>query len=120
MNLGGTIPFHFADEPIAGRRRFPANTASRMRAIFLDIDGVLNSSKTANPRDLPYIVDRRLLCTFRKLAARTRAKVGLAPRPRRPVQRPLLGYAIRRCRSGSAQALPRGRDPGLAEKAFGR
>jgi len=48
-----------------------------MRAIFLDIDGVLNSSKTANPRDLPYIVDRRLLCTFRKLAARTRAKVVL-------------------------------------------
>jgi len=38
-----------------------------MRAIFLDIDGVLNSSKTANPRDLPYIVDRRLLCTSRKL-----------------------------------------------------
>lgn len=48
-----------------------------MRVIFLDIDGVLNSSKTANPRDLPYIVGRRLLRTFRKLAARTRAKVVL-------------------------------------------
>jgi HAD domain in Swiss Army Knife RNA repair proteins len=66
-----------------------------MRVIFIDIDGVLNSSKTPNPRDLPYIVDRKLLRTFKKLVARTtckgRSHFGLAPRPRRPVQRPLLG-----------------------------
>jgi len=94
-----------------------------MRVIFIDIDGVLNSSKTPNPRDLPYIVDRKLLRTFRKLVARTtckgRSHFGLAPRPRRPVQRPLLGYPVCGCRSGSAQAIPRGSDPRLAEKAFG-
>src|ERR1700683_1008977 len=29
-----------------------------MNVIFLDIDGVLNSDQTSNPRKLPYIVDR--------------------------------------------------------------
>src|SRR3981189_1917752 len=32
-----------------------------MKVIFLDIDGVLNCTKTPNPRKFPYIVDRRLL-----------------------------------------------------------
>ena len=70
------IQFHFADEPIARRSRFHAKRRPN-RVIFLDIDGVLNGSKTPNPRDLPYIVDRRLLRTFRKLVFRTRAKVVL-------------------------------------------
>jgi hypothetical protein len=29
-----------------------------MRIIFLDVDGVLNSESTPNPRKLPYIVER--------------------------------------------------------------
>jgi hypothetical protein len=48
-----------------------------VRIIFLDIDGVLNCKKTPNPRDLPYIVDRRLLQIFRRMVGRARAKVVL-------------------------------------------
>jgi Swiss Army Knife RNA repair-like protein len=48
-----------------------------VRVIFLDIDGVLNCSKTANPRDLPYVVDKRLLRIFRRVVTRTRARVVL-------------------------------------------
>jgi len=43
--------------------------------IFLDIDGVLNCKKTPNPRELPYIVDKRLLRIFRHMVKRARAKV---------------------------------------------
>ena len=46
-----------------------------MKVIFLDIDGVLNCEKTANPRKLPYIVDRRLLGRLKRLLNFTRAKV---------------------------------------------
>jgi len=42
--------------------------------IFLDIDGVLNCKKARNPRDLPYIVDPKLLRRFKSLLRRTRAK----------------------------------------------
>jgi hypothetical protein len=48
-----------------------------MKVIFLDIDGVLNSDETSNPRDLPYIVDKKLLGQLRKLLERTKAKVVL-------------------------------------------
>ena len=48
-----------------------------VRVIFLDIDGVLNCKKTPNPRDLPYIIDSRLLRIFLRIVARTRAKVVL-------------------------------------------
>ena len=48
-----------------------------MKVIFLDIDGVLNCDKTPNPRDFPYIVDKKLLARFRKLLERTGAKVVL-------------------------------------------
>ena len=48
-----------------------------VRVIFLDIDGVLNSKKTPNPRELPYIVDRRLLRIFLRMVTRARAKVVL-------------------------------------------
>jgi Swiss Army Knife RNA repair-like protein len=48
-----------------------------MKVIFLDIDGVLNCEKTANPRKLPYVVDRRLLARLKRLLNRTRAKVVL-------------------------------------------
>ena len=48
-----------------------------MKVVFLDIDGVLNCDKTPNPRNLPYIVDKKLLARLRKLVQRTRAKVVL-------------------------------------------
>ena len=48
-----------------------------VRVIFLDIDGVLNCKKTPNPRDLPYIIDSRLLRIFLRIVARTWAKVVL-------------------------------------------
>jgi len=49
-----------------------------MKVIFLDIDGVLNCSKTPNPRDFPYIVDKKLLARFKKLLDRTGARVVLS------------------------------------------
>jgi FMN phosphatase YigB (HAD superfamily) len=49
----------------------------RTKVIFLDIDGVLNSNKTPNPRRLPYVVDKRRMRVFKRLIARTRAKVVL-------------------------------------------
>ena len=49
----------------------------RTKVIFLDIDGVLNSTQTPNPKRLPYVVDKRLLRVFNKLIARTHAKVVL-------------------------------------------
>lgn len=45
-----------------------------MKIIFFDIDGVLNSNATPNPRDFPYIVDKRLLRRFKALLKRTKAK----------------------------------------------
>jgi hypothetical protein len=49
-----------------------------MKVIFLDIDGVLNCKKTPNPRDLPYIVDAKLLARLNSLLERTGAKVVLS------------------------------------------
>jgi HAD domain in Swiss Army Knife RNA repair proteins len=49
-----------------------------MKVIFLDVDGVLNCKRTANPRKLPYVVDRRLLARFKRLLDRTGAKVVLS------------------------------------------
>ena len=48
-----------------------------MKVIFLDIDGVLNSDRTPNPRNFPYIVDPKLLARLKKLVAKTGAKVVL-------------------------------------------
>jgi CO dehydrogenase/acetyl-CoA synthase gamma subunit (corrinoid Fe-S protein) len=49
-----------------------------MKVIFLDIDGVLNSDSTPNPRKFPYIVDKRMLARFRELVGRTGATVVLS------------------------------------------
>ncbi len=49
-----------------------------MKVIFLDIDGVLNCKATRNPRDLPYVVDPKLLRRFKRLLDRTGAKVVLS------------------------------------------
>lgn len=49
-----------------------------MKVIFLDIDGVLNSDQTPNPRKLPYVVDRKLLTRLKRVLKRTGAKVVLS------------------------------------------
>ncbi len=49
-----------------------------MKAIFLDIDGVLNCTSTPNPRNFPYIVDQELVAQFRALKKSTGAIVVLS------------------------------------------
>jgi hypothetical protein len=49
-----------------------------MKVIFLDIDGVLNCTKTPNARKFPYVVDKKLLARLQKLLDRTGAKVVLS------------------------------------------
>jgi hypothetical protein len=49
-----------------------------MKVIFLDIDGVLNSDATPNPRKFPYIVDGQLLARFQELVTKTDANVVLS------------------------------------------
>ena len=49
-----------------------------MKAIFLDIDGVLTNDLTPNPRKFPYIVDETLLARFRELVRKTGATVVLS------------------------------------------
>jgi hypothetical protein len=52
--------------------------SSVMRAIFLDIDGALNCSRTPNPRKFPYVVDESLLKRLLALQQRTNAQVILS------------------------------------------
>jgi len=49
-----------------------------MKVIFLDIDGVLNCTRTENPRKFPYIVDPVLLARFTRLIDLTGAEVVLS------------------------------------------
>jgi hypothetical protein len=46
-----------------------------MKVLFLDIDGVLNCTRTPNPRKFPYVVDEELLGRFRGLVNETGVKV---------------------------------------------
>jgi hypothetical protein len=49
-----------------------------LKVIFLDIDGVLNCSRTANPRKFPYVVDGSLRGRLIRLLDATGAKVVLS------------------------------------------
>lgn len=49
-----------------------------MKAIFLDIDGVLNCRRTPNPRKLPYVVQPDLLAQLRRILEQTGAEVVLS------------------------------------------
>src|SRR4051794_19397850 len=49
-----------------------------MKVIFLDIDGVLNSTHTANPRRFPYIADPELVTRLKDVLAKTGAEVVLS------------------------------------------
>jgi len=49
-----------------------------MHIIFTDIDGVLNSRTTPNPRHFPYVADPKLVSLFKSLVDRTGAQVVLA------------------------------------------
>jgi len=49
-----------------------------MKIIFLDIDGVLNSKRTPNPRKFPFIVDPILLERLRRLLEMSGAEVVLS------------------------------------------
>jgi len=44
-----------------------------MKLVFFDIDGVLNCSKTPNPRELPYIADPVLVARFAQMLERAGA-----------------------------------------------
>ena len=67
-----------------------------MRIIFLDLDGVLNCSKTHNPRKLPYVIDPKLLRRFERLLDGTGAKV---VRHRRG---DTIGHSVHRSYAGHA------------------
>jgi Swiss Army Knife RNA repair-like protein len=49
-----------------------------MKVIFLDIDGVLNSTATPNPRKFPYVVDEKLLKHLLFILEQTGAQVVLS------------------------------------------
>ena len=49
-----------------------------MKVIFLDIDGVLNSRRTPNPRKFPYVIDPKLLKRLEVILDDTKAKVVLS------------------------------------------
>jgi hypothetical protein len=49
-----------------------------MKAIFLDIDGVLNCEHTENPRHLPYVVDALLLARLQSVLDATGAAIVLS------------------------------------------
>jgi hypothetical protein len=49
-----------------------------MKVIFLDIDGVLNSEATPNPRRFPYVVDPDSVVILKSVLEQTDAKVVLS------------------------------------------
>jgi hypothetical protein len=48
-----------------------------MNIIFSDIDGVLNTRRTPNPRKFPYVADPRLIARLHAVLERTRAQIVL-------------------------------------------
>jgi HAD domain in Swiss Army Knife RNA repair proteins len=48
-----------------------------MRIIFSDIDGVLNCSRTPNPRKFPYIAEPKLVARLRAVLERTESQLVL-------------------------------------------
>jgi hypothetical protein len=73
-----------------------------MKAIFLDIDGVLNCDATPNNRKFPYIVDDRLLARFSELVKATEA----TGRIRRAACELVHNLQKRKCRQRPARSLP--------------
>ena len=41
-----------------------ANSRPAMKIIFSDIDGILNRSRTPNPRKFPYVAEPQLVARF--------------------------------------------------------
>jgi hypothetical protein len=54
----------------------------QMKVIFLDLDGVLNSKQTPNPRNFPFILDNALLERLKHLLQLTGAQVVLSSNSR--------------------------------------
>ena len=48
-----------------------------MKVVFLDIDGVVNTRQTPNPRKFSYVVDKALVRRFKRVLTRTKAKAVL-------------------------------------------
>jgi hypothetical protein len=48
-----------------------------MKILFIDIDGVLNTTSTRNPRKLPYVAEKKFVVRLRKLLGACRAKTVL-------------------------------------------
>jgi HAD domain in Swiss Army Knife RNA repair proteins len=80
-----------------------------MKAIFLDIDVVLNSEETHNPQNFPYFIDGRLLDRFKVLVRITEGNVILSSSWRinhRAARGQVLFPAVRRRLSRHARRPP--------------
>jgi Swiss Army Knife RNA repair-like protein len=54
-----------------------ANNRPAMKIIFSDIDGVLNRSRSPNPRKFPYVAEPKLVARLHAVLVRTEAQIVL-------------------------------------------